>query len=107
MSLDVTLTAVRQTEVFSANYTHNCGPMAREAGIYYHLWRPDEISVEKAAQLIEPLRAAVALMKAEPGRFKAYNPANGWGSYESFLPWVEEYLEACEKNPDADIEVSR
>ena len=35
MSLDVTLTAVRPTEVYSANITHNLW-MAEEAGIYQH-----------------------------------------------------------------------
>jgi hypothetical protein len=107
MSLDVTLSAVRPTEVFSANITHNLNRMAKEAGIYELLWRPDEIGVTKAAQLIDQLRAGIALMKADPKRFEALNPSNGWGSYNDFLPWLETYLSACEENPDADVSVSR
>lgn len=107
MSLDVYLTAVRETTVYDANITHNLGRMAEEAGIYQHLWRPEEIGITKAAQLIEPLRAAVALMDADRPRFEAFNSENGWGLYEHFVPFVKHYLEACEENPDADVRVSR
>lgn len=107
MSLDVYLTVVKPTKVFSANITHNLGLMAEAAGIYYHLWRPEELGITKARQLIEPLRAGIALMKSDPSRFTAFNPENGWGSYERFVPWIEKYLAACIENPDAAIDVSR
>lgn len=98
----------RETErLYTANITHNLTAMADAAGIYEQLWRPDEIGMVKAAQLIEPLRAAVALMKADPATFEAHNPANGWGSYAHFVPWIERYLAACEEYPDADVNVSR
>ena len=107
MSLDVYLLATRKTEVFSANITYNLNTMAEEAGIYKHLWRPDEIGVTHASQLIEPLKTGIAIMKSSPERFKKLNPSNGWGSYDDFIPWLEEYLKACEENPDAEIEISR
>ena len=107
MSLDVTLSAVRETVVYDANITHNLNKMAAEAGIYQHLWRPDEIGITHASQLIEPLRVGVALMKSDPARFEAFNASNGWGLYKQFLPWVERYLKACEENPDATVEVNR
>lgn len=107
MSLDVYLTAVRKTEVFSANITHNLNKMAEEAGIYKHLWRPEEVGISTAAQLIEPLRDGLALMKSDPPRFKKHNPSNGWGSYEGFVPWVEAYLNECIENPDAEVSVCR
>jgi len=94
-------------EFYSANITHNLNRMAEEAGIYTHLWRPDEIGITKAEQLIEPLRAGLARMKADPPRFEKHNAGNGWGLYEHFVPWVEKYLAACEQNPDADVNVSR
>lgn len=92
---------------FSANITHNLGDMADAAGIYKHLWRPDEIGITKAAQLIEPLRVGLALMKDDPKRFKKFDAKNGWGLYVHFIPWIENYLAACESYPDATIEVSR
>lgn len=107
MSLDVYLTAVRETSIFDANITHNLGAMAQEAGIYKHLWRPEEIGITKAGQLIEPLRAGLELLRADPPRFEKHNSPNGWGLYKHFVPFVERYLKACEENPDATVSVSR
>lgn len=107
MSLDVMLTRVQPTRVYSANITHNLGEMAGEAGIYKHLWRPEEIEITKAEQLIEPLKAGIALMESDPKRFEKFNAPNGWGMYEHFIPWLREYLGACVEYPDATVEVSR
>lgn len=107
MSLDVYLTAVRPTEVFSQNITHNLGRMAAEAGIYQHLWRPEELEITKAEQLIEPLGVGLELLRSEPERFKALNPSNGWGDYNGLVKFVEKYLAACVEYPDATIEISR
>jgi hypothetical protein len=107
VSLDVYLTAVRPTTVYDRNITHNLNRMAGEAGIYDHLWRPDEIGVTKAAQLIEPLRAGLRLLLEQPERFKVFDPPNGWGDYNGLCGFVSEYLAACEENPDADVSVSR
>lgn len=107
MSLYVTLLVAKPTEVYSANITHNLGEMAQEAGIYTHLWRPDELGLTTAGELIEPLRIGLMLLKQDPDRFKKHNSPNGWGVYEHFVLFVEKYLAACEENPDATIEVSR
>lgn len=106
MSLDVCLTRVQPTEVYSSNITHNLGNMADEAGIHKHLWRPDEVGITTAGQLIEPLRVGLALLKSDPGRFEAFNAPNGWGTYKQFVPFVEAYLRACEEFPDAEVSVS-
>lgn len=94
-------------EVYWSNITHNLNTMAGEAGIYKHLWRPDEIGITKAAELVEPLRAGLELLKSDPSRFKKFNPENGWGTYESLVSFVEKYLAACEENPAATVRVSR
>ena len=94
-------------EVYSANITHNLNTMASEAGIYEHLWRPDEIGITKAKQLIEPLSECLHKLKSEPEKYKAFNPSNGWGSYEGLVKFVSNYLDACYENPDADVSVSR
>lgn len=136
MSLDVSLSMVRPTEVFEANITHNLNKMAAEAGIYQALWRPAELDPARAARihaqeeagnyhgeggayeieraaivfardLIAPLRAGLEALKADPDKFRAFNPENGWGSYDVFVPWVERYLAACEEYPDAEVRASR
>ena len=94
-------------EVYWANITHNLNEMAMEAGIYEYLWRPDEIGITKAKELIDPLRQGLHNLKKEPERYKKFNPENGWGSYEGLVKFVDNYLNACYEYPDADIEVSR
>lgn len=95
------------SEVFSANITHNLGNMASEAGIYEYVWRPEELGIMKAKELIEPLKAGIAELKRNPIKYKQFNPSNGWGSYDIFVPWLEKYLVACEEYPEAEITVSR
>jgi len=98
---------IAENEVYTANITHNLGRMAKEAGIYQHLWRPEEIGVQKANDLIEPLKDGLALLQSDPERFKAFNPSNGWGDYEGLLRFVGGYLTACCWFPEADINVWR
>ena len=122
MSLDVYLTDPRgvekecihcgstyteNKELFSANITHNLAKMAGEAGIYEHLWRPDEIGIEYARDLIEPLSKGLADMKDRPKHYKKFNAENGWGLYKHFVPWIERYLEACIEYPDSLVGVYR
>ena len=107
MSLDITLTAVRPTSVFDYNVTHNLNKMADAAGIYKHLWRPEELGIKKAEELIKPLEEGLSLLLSDPERFKKFNPPNGWGDYDGLVKFVSEYLNACRENPDATIEVSR
>lgn len=106
MSLDVDL-IIDGESVFSANITHNLNKMASAAGIYEHLWRPEEIGITQASQLIEPLRAGLIQMVERPTHFEQFNAGNGWGLYENFVPWIAKYLEACIANPSAAVEASR
>lgn len=98
---------VYDCEGYAANITHNLGKMAAAAGIYTELWRPEEIGITKARQLIEPLRAGLTLLLAEPARFEMLNPDNGWGTYDGLVKFVSAYLAACGDYPDADVTVSR
>lgn len=107
MSLDVYLERVQPCEVFTANITHNLNTMAREAGIYEALWRPEEIPVTVAGGLIPLLREGLAKLEAEPDRFRAFNPPNKWGSYEGLVAFVRRYLAACLEFPDATVRACR
>jgi hypothetical protein len=107
MSLDITLTATRPTNVFLANITHNLNKMAEAAGIYEALWRPEEIGITQAGQLIEPLSVGLEKLKADPMYYSQFNDSKGWGMYEHFFEFVEDYLEACKANPDAQVSVWR
>lgn len=94
-------------EFFESNITHNLIKMAREAGVYEACWRPDENGMTKAGQLIDPLKQGIERLKAEPERFRQFNPSNGWGDYDGFVEWLEAYLAACVEYPDADVRASR
>ncbi len=107
MSLTVYLTDEAGNEVYSRNITHNLGKMAQEAGIYMHLWRPDENGVTHARQIIEPLAAGVTLLATQKRRFEEFNSPNGWGTWEHFLPFCADYLQACRDNPDALVRACR
>jgi hypothetical protein len=93
--------------VYWANITHNLNKMAEAAGLYVYLWRPDEHNIQTANQLIEPLRQGLKKLRANRMIFESYNPENGWGSYEALVEFVEKYLAACEKYPQALVSVSR
>lgn len=109
MSLDVSLMAIPKEpiSVFEANITHNLGEMAAKAGIYKACWRPEEIGCKYAKDIIPLLGNGIKKMRTNPDKFRKYNAPNGWGTYDDFLPWLEEYLKACKENPEAEISVSR
>ena len=115
MSLDVTLKKMQMSSVFDANITHNLGLMAskvkigkvKKATLYYYLWRPDEIEITKARQLIEPLQIGLNLLLKSPKKYQKFNPSNGWGDYDGLVSFVIKYLAACKQFPNAKIEVDR
>lgn len=93
--------------VYEANITHNLNRMADAAGIYQHLWRPDEIGVSKASQLVAPLENGLSVLKGDREKFESLNPSNGWGTYDGLVRFVEDYLNACKQYPQANVSVSR
>ena len=105
MSLDVYLEV--RTEVFTDNVTHNLNEMATEACLYSVLWRPEELDIEFANELITPLQKGLDLLLANPEQFKKFNPVNGWGDYEGLVEFVRNYLDACRQFPNANVRVWR
>jgi hypothetical protein len=84
------------------NYTSNCVPMWRAAGADLA-----EFHGKSAADCIPVLSAAIELLRAEPARFEAMDPENGWGSYETLVPALEALLANFEHHPRATVGVSR
>lgn len=77
--------------------TYNLNSMLRGAGL-------DDIRAlrgQKGEQIAATLRPVLATLRAEPERFRAMNPSNGWGDYDGLVPVIAEIVEACEKNPSA------
>jgi hypothetical protein len=115
MSLYVELRAMKPTVVFEYNISHNLNEIADAVSLYEALWHPEMLHITTARQLIKPLEEGLSKLLveqehfellAEQGHFEQFNPENGWGSYESLVSFVKQYIEACKKNPDAEVWVS-
>lgn len=103
MSLDISLSAMRQVTVFDANFTHNVTPMWRKAGIYDALYNSNGLL---ARDVLGVLRAGLADMEDKPQEYTSLDAANGWGTYAHALPWLRALVTAFAANHDAIISVS-
>jgi len=90
-------------EVYEANITHNLWAMAKACGIYEVLRHPTQ---KYAWEIIPTIEKGLKKLKDKPSFYQKYNSENGWGMYEHFVPFVEKYLEACKKYPQAEITTS-
>lgn len=74
------------------NYTHNCNNMMREANFDW-IYNLDGLKVKDTLPQFEMM---LANLKADPEKFRAMNPANGWGDYNSLVElWEIEILPAA------------
>ena len=87
------------------NYTSNVVPMWRKA-------MPDTDGLAGLAGM-ECCRAEIALeagiarMEADPEAYRAMNPANGWGDFDSQLESLRLLLAACRAAPLAKVAIWR
>jgi hypothetical protein len=87
------------------NYTSNCARMWRQAmpetdglaGMHGML----------AGDAAKVLRNGITHMTADPGAYRAMNPENGWGDYDSQLFALRELLGAFDAAPRAKVAISR
>jgi len=95
----------RRALLWEGNYTVNVAPMWTDA-LESSLGDLIE-QTPKAADLAPLLAPGVERMKAEPERYKAMNPENGWGDYEGALRYLSEIADVCANYPQATVEVWR
>ena len=107
MSLDVYLKHTQPVTVHHGNITHNLNRMAAEAGIYAALWRPEELGIERASELVPLLNEGLAKLEADPAHFRQFDAPNGYGTYDNLVRFVRNYLSACREHPDATVRASR
>ncbi len=84
------------------NMTSNVGPMWRLAGADLAGFHGKPV-----ADCVDQLRAAVADMRANPGKYLPLNPPNGWGDYHGCLEYLTDMLAAFEAHPKATVMVFR
>lgn len=106
MSYDVSLMidtgGPEQVEVTWRNMTSNVACMWRHAGADLA-----EFDGRKAGEVYPLLVDAVAEMLANPGTYRAMNPPNGWGSYETCVEFLRQLAVDFGAHPNATVSVSR
>lgn len=110
MSLDFYLMAdtgapeESREDIFDVNYTHNVIPMWKLAGVFDALYNSKG---KLAGELVDTLAQGVAAMETNPAAYIALNPSNGWGSYETALPFLKNILRMCRLHPKAIVDISK
>lgn len=84
------------------NYTSNCRSMWRAAGA--DLAQFDGKTAGECAPILD---AAIEELANHPAKYKAMDPENGWGSYDTLLPALGELADAFKCHPKATVVVSR
>ena len=119
MSWDAYLIDPEEGVVLEQNYTHNCNKMIstalEESGygdipkhwLIGHLggsWFDilNEMPGDTGAELLDII---IEKFINDPKRFKAMNPPNGWGSYETLLPILIAMRDKGRDYPNAKWEV--
>ena len=106
-SIDDTPSTYGSHELASYHITSNLTPIAREIGVYYCLWEPEKHGFLTALSITNVLEKGIAFMKENANLMKKLEPANGWGTYDTFLECLENLLEDCKKYPAGVLRSSR
>ncbi len=99
------------------NITHNMGKTASEAGLYEALWRPYELfniseddeydAIILASDILEHVEKGFKELKSNPKKYKAFNPDNGWGTYDNLVSFTQRWIKCLKQFPDARVIASR
>ena len=107
MSLDVYLEDENGETLYWRNITHNLNTMAGTAGIYEALWRPEELGITTAHQLIVPISKGITFLAMQRRICEQDNAPNEWGTWEGLYDFCCSYLKACSEHPLATVRASR
>jgi hypothetical protein len=84
------------------NCTSNVAPMWADALGH----RLADLAEKNAGESLAVLQRAVAVLEADPAKYEAMNPSNGWGDYEGAVSYLRQLRDACAAYPKATIHVS-
>jgi len=93
-------------ERLETNYTYNVAPMFREAfglSVDMGIRGLNGMTGVKSEPL---LSAALEAMRADPEKYEAMNPANGWGDYHGAMKLLGKLAYWCRLHPDWTLRVS-
>lgn len=95
------------------NYTHNTNGMANlaldasyeQVSVFEEVFRPGRLSWWKRLDTLDgPTGAAmldgiIRAMESDPEKYRALNPPNNWGDYDSFLKVLRDMRDAVPEWP--------
>jgi hypothetical protein len=116
MSWDAYLVDDRGHDEGSWNYTHNCNGMAnlaldaaykQAASVFDEVFCPEPGRLSWWKRLdglegpagAELLNRIITNMESDPERYRALNPPNNWGDYDSFLKVLRDMRDAVPEWP--------
>lgn len=90
------------------NYTYNVAPMFYEAfrGTEFEGLGIRGLDEQPAPKCLAALEAAIADMEANPEKYSAMNPPNGWGDSDGALRLLKTLATWCRNHPDGELSVS-
>lgn len=86
---------------FEWDPTYNLAPMWDAAGL-----RMRDLHGMSALEAAPVVRRALETLEADPARFRALDPPNRWGSYDTMLPYLRDFLQALERDVRGKVTVT-
>jgi hypothetical protein len=72
--------------------------------MWYEIYPEDENMIQidgmTGNESFLKLNYALSALLGEPDKFKALNPANGWGSYDGLIEYIVNLLKMSKEHPD-------
>lgn len=84
--------------IVEQNYTHNTNGMINVALDRDEHWL-DALNGATGPEGARLLDGIIKELESDPPRFRAMNPPNGWGSYDSVLPLLRKMRDAVGEVP--------
>ena len=85
------------------NLTYNLSRMLGEAGFAGWSAVVGNDIAATGRSVTAAMEPVLAELKRDPAKYKAMNPANGWGSYDQAVRVISECLDVLRTNPDAVV----
>jgi hypothetical protein len=106
VSYDISLSPYRMGDttvrpVLDWNYTYNIRPMTEKAG----LRSLTDLHNLLASEALPIIASVIEAMEADPEDFRALNPANGWGDYDTLLERLHDLRDELATHPAAIVSV--
>ena len=85
------------------NYTSNAGVMFAKAGLSHFGGTLNRMEAPRAVII---LKDVITAMEEDPATYRALEPPNGWGDYDSALEFITKVYRLCLAHPKATLRVS-